>query len=269
MNTKFLLAIATAVAVPAFAQLAPMNDRGITVGHVHLNVSNIDVQETFWKELGATPINDEKLLPQRILQFKGIYVMLREQTPTGPSDGSVINHFGFHVKNINDWIPKWKAEGITIEPGKRPTQMFLIGPDGVRVEIIEDASIAGPIEMHHIHLFVTDPLATQAWYVKNFGAVAGKRAQFDTATLPGAEITISKVDMAQAGSEGRSLDHFGVEVKDLDQFVKALEASGTKIDGPIRASKNTPGVRSTYVTDPWGTRIELTEGSPRLTGYSH
>ena len=55
-----------------------------------------------------------------------------------------------------------------------------------------------PSSMHHIHLFVTDPLAAQKWYIENFGATAGKRGQYDTANIPGAEITFTKSDTAQA-----------------------------------------------------------------------
>ena len=81
-------------------------------------------------------------------------------------------------------------------------QGFLMGPDNVRIEIYENKSIAQPMVMHHIHLIVPEPPAAQAWYVRHFGAVAGKRlggvavvrTQFDTANVPGAEITLSKAN---------------------------------------------------------------------------
>jgi hypothetical protein len=47
--------------------------------------------------------------------------------------------------------------------------------------------------MHHIHQYVADPAAVQAWYVKNFGAVAGKRNNLDTANVPGAELRIAYI----------------------------------------------------------------------------
>ena len=134
------------------------------------------------------------------------------------------------------------AAGIPIEPGNNPKQMFLTGPDDVRVEIIEDASISTPVAMHHIHMFLPDPLAAQAWYGKHFGAIAGKRGMFDTATVPGAEFTFTKNDMPQAPTKGRSVDHIGFEVKNIDQFVKTLDARrrvlGPEHPNTLRAMNN-------------------------------
>jgi catechol 2,3-dioxygenase-like lactoylglutathione lyase family enzyme len=219
-------------------------------------VRDIEAQQRFWTQLGGTPVNNEKLV---MMQFPGIYIILRKQDSTGGSIGSVVNHFGLHVKNIDEWSPKWKAAGIKIVAGNNAKQMFLDGPDDVRVEILEDATISNPVEMHHIHLFVPDALAAQAWYVKNFGAVAGKRGQFDTATVPGAEIAFAKNE-PQAPTKGRSVDHIGFEVKNIDQFVKKLEDAGIPIEPSIRTSANASKLRIAYIVDPWGTYIELTQG---------
>jgi len=252
-----VLTVAAVSAAPLHAQLVAPNSTGDAIGHVHLNVKDIDVQQRFWTQLGGTPVNNEKL---QMMQFPGIFIILRKQDSTGGTVGSVINHFGFHVKNFDASIASYKAAGISMDAGANPKQMFLNGPDGVRVEILEDTSIKGPVEMHHIHLFVPDPIAAQAWYVKNFGAIAGKRGQFDTATVPGAEIAFNKVDMLQVPSKGRAADHMGFEVKSIDQFVKRLEAAGIPPEAAIRTSPNASKLRIAFLTDPWGTYIELTEG---------
>jgi catechol 2,3-dioxygenase-like lactoylglutathione lyase family enzyme len=139
-------------------------------------------------------------------------------------------------------------------------QGFLTGPDSVRIEIYENKSIATPMQMHHIHLMVSDPLQAQQWYAQNFGAAAGKRAQYDVANVPGTEITLAKTDTPQAPTKGRSVDHIGFEVKNIDAFVAKLQAAGIKTDAAIRNSANASGLRIVYVTDPWGTEIEITEG---------
>jgi catechol 2,3-dioxygenase-like lactoylglutathione lyase family enzyme len=257
MSIKTLLALSVFAVAPLSAQLAAPNSAGDSIGHVHLNVRDMDAHQRFWTQVGGKPVNNEKLV---MMQFPGIYVVLRKQEPTGGSAGTVVNHFGLHVKNIDEWVPKWKAAGLKIETGNNPKQLYLIAPDDVRLEIIEDTSISTPVAMHHIHLWVQDPLAAQAWYVKTFGAVAGKRNQFETANVPGAEITFAKQDAAQAPTKGRSLDHIGFEVKNLDQFVKKLADAGIKTEDPIRNSANAPKLRLAYITDPWGTYIELTEG---------
>lgn len=258
MNLRTIIVTVAAIsAAPLHAQLVAPNSTGDAIGHIHLNVKDVDVQRRFWTELGGTPVNNEKL---QMMQFPGIFIILRKQDSTGGTLGSVVNHFGFHVKNFDESIAKFKAAGIKMSSVGNPKQMFLDGPDGVRVEILEDTSIKGPIEMHHIHLFVPDPLAAQAWYVQHFGAIAGKRAQFDTATVPGAEIAFTKVDALQVPSKGRAVDHMGFEVKNIDQFVKHLAADGIHTEAAIQTSANASKLRIAFLTDPWGTYIELTEG---------
>lgn len=257
MSIKHLLAFAVLAVVPVSAQLASPNSTGAAIGHVHINARDLDAQQKFWTQVGGTVVHNEKLL---MMQFPGIYVILRKQDPTDGTVGSVVNHFGLHIKDLGQWLPAWKAAGLTIEPGNRPTQFYLIGPDGVKLEIIEDKTISTPVAMHHIHLFVPDQLAAQAWYVKNFGAVAGERGMFKTATVPGTEITFTKSDTPQAPTKGRAVDHIGFEVKNIDAFVKKLNEAGIQTDAPIRTSANASKLRICYITDPWGTYIELTEG---------
>jgi len=194
------------------------------------------------------------------VQFPGIYIILRKQPSTGGTVGSRVNHFGFHVKDMDASVAKWKAAGLKIENGNNPKQVFLTAPDDIRVEILEDPSIPGPIAMHHIHLFLPDAQAAQAWYVKNFGAVAGKRGAFDTANVPGAEIAFTKNEMPLAPTKGRSVDHIGFEVKNIDEFVAKLEKAGVPIETQIRGSANASRLRIAYIMDPWGTYIELTQG---------
>ena len=256
MRIRTILALAAVAVAPLPAQLAPQNAAGVTFSHVHLNVTDIDAQKRFWIQLGGTPVTSQD---RQIMRFPGVYVYLRKQNPTSGTVGSVVNHFGLRVKNIDEWIAKWKAAGLKVEPTDNPKQCFLAAPDNIRVEIIEDATIAAPIAMGHIHMFVADPLAVQAWYVKQFGATAGKRRQFDTATVPGTEITFSKSE-PQAPTRGRSLDHFGFEVKNVDQLVKKLEEDGIKLDPP--GIRDGGILRFANFTDPWGTYLEVTEGLP-------
>lgn len=259
MNTRSLLALTALAVAPAFAQLAAPNAAGVAMGHVHINASDVDAQVKFWTEVGGKIVQRDKIT---MAQFPGIYVLIRKQNPTGPTVGSAINHFGFYVRDFEPTVAKWKAEGLTWEPVKNPNvgQGFLTGPDGVRVEIYENKNIPAPIIMHHMHLSVPDSLEAQKWYVQNFGAVPGKRGPFDTATVPGAEISLTKTDKLQAPSKGRAVDHMGFEVKDIDAFVAKLRAAGIKTDADIRNSSNASGLRIVYVTDPWGTEIEITQG---------
>jgi catechol 2,3-dioxygenase-like lactoylglutathione lyase family enzyme len=261
MKTRLPLALTLAmlIATPAFAQLAAPNAAGAAIGHIHINAADVDVQSRFWTNVGGKIVQREKLT---MVQFPGIYILLRKQDSTGGTVGSTINHFGFYVRDFAGSVARWKAAGLTWEPVKNPQvgQGFLTGPDSVRIEIYENSSIPTPMQMHHIHLFVPDPLEAQKWYVQTFGATAGKRAQYETANVPGTEITLAKADTPQAPTKGRSVDHIGFEVRNIDAFVAKLQAAGIKTDGAIRNSANASGLRIVYITDPWGTEIEITEG---------
>ena len=64
------------------------------------------------------------------------------------------------------------------------------------------------------------------------------------------------------GTKGRTIDHIGFEVKNLEAFCKKLEARGVKFDVPFR-SVPAIGLNIAYITDPTGVYIELTEGSDK------
>src|SRR6266849_9157409 len=130
MKTPLLLAISALAVAPAFAQLAAPNAAGAAIGHVHLNANDVDVQEKFWTAVGGTIVHREKLV---MVQFPGIYVLLRKQDYNGGSVGSAINHFGFYVKDFDKAVARWKAAGLKWEPVNNPTvrQGFLTGPDDV------------------------------------------------------------------------------------------------------------------------------------------
>ena len=257
MNIRPFVAITLLAAAPAFSQLAPPNAAGAAIGHIHINATDMDAQQQFWTTVGGSIVHREKIV---MAQFPGIYILLRKQDNSGGTVGSVMNHFGLYVKNFDESVAKWKAAGLKWEPGNNPGQGFLTAPDNVRVEIYENKNIATAMQMHHIHLFLPDPVAAQKWYMQNFGATAGKRGQYDTANVPGAEITLAKSETPLSPTKGRSVDHIGFEVQNIDSFVAKLQAAGIKTDAAIRNSANASGLRIVYVTDPWGTEIEITEG---------
>ncbi|MBI4886100.1 MAG: VOC family protein [Acidobacteria bacterium] len=260
MKKSYLLflwgVVALLWAAPARAQLVAPGEGGVAMGHMHLVARDVDASRRFFVALGGTPVQNGTL---QLIQFPGVFVMLRQAEPAGGSVGTVINHFGFNVKDIRSSVSGWEAAGLKVEPGNRPEQAWLMTPDGARVEILEDKAIAEPIRMHHIHWNIAAVPEMQAWYAKHFGARPGKRGQFDAADLPGVNLTFAKADTANVGTKGRAVDHIGFEIRDLPQFIAKLEAAGVKTEAPIRKAGN--GKTSiAFLTDPWGTYIELTEG---------
>jgi len=249
------------------AQLAAPNEMGVSMGHVHLFVQDVDAAKKFWIAVGATPF---KFGPNEGMKFPGVLILVRKGEPAGGTVGSVINHFGFNVPNVPEALAKWKAAGLKTELGNNPGQCFLFTPDDLtRVEILENKVMTVPIAFHHVHFFVPDSggntsvTEIQSWYVKTFGAKAGKRAQFEAADVPGVNLTFTKTDTPTMPTKGRMLDHIGFEISNLEGFCKKAEAGGMKFDLPF-TKRPELGISMAYITDPWGTYIELTEGLNKL-----
>jgi catechol 2,3-dioxygenase-like lactoylglutathione lyase family enzyme len=260
--------VAAAIHMATAGQLVAPNAQGVAIGHVHVFTKDVAAQSRFWTTLGGKIVQRGKLT---VAEFPGIDVILQPHDPSGGTVGTTLNHFGFHVRDFEPSVARWKAAGVPWEPvttNPAQGQGFVTGPDGVRVEFYEEKSIQAPIAMHHIHLLVPDPPVAQAWYARYFGATPGTRlggagvvrTTFDTANVPGAEITLSKANAPLAPTRGRSIDHIGFEVADIDRFVATLRGAGLKTDEAVQNSVDMPGVRVATLTDPWGTRIEITQG---------
>jgi catechol 2,3-dioxygenase-like lactoylglutathione lyase family enzyme len=264
MKFRCVFALAISAFPSAFAQLAPPNDAGVTLGHIHLVVKDVEAQKRFWTAMmGGVPVMNDRL---EMIRFPGVYILLRQGEPTAPPAGSVVDHFGLVFKDLPAWLAKWKANGVEIEQNQNPVQGYVHAPDGVRVEFFGDPGLDAPVKMDHIHFWPADNSAIRAWYARVFGGKPGQRPRVSTPGwidcdfFPGANFSFSPQATKLAPTAGRSLDHIGFEVKNLDAFLKKLESQGIRIDEGPRPSPNSKSLRVAYVTDPWGTRIELTEG---------
>jgi catechol-2,3-dioxygenase len=250
----------------ALAQLAPPNDLGVALGHIHLVVRNVEAQKDFWTTmLGGTAVTNG---PLTLIQFPGIYIMFRQAEAAGSSAGSIVNHFGFVYKDLAAARARWKEAGVKYDVGQtNPNQGYVYAPDSaIRVEVFGDPSLPGPVSMDHIHLYPpeSDIPAMQAWYAKVFGGLPGKRQRV---ALPGLtdcdyfhrfNLSFSAGEGKLAPTKGRELDHLGFDVRNLDDFEKRLASQGLKFEGPPRQVPNTQ-TRVAFLTDPWGTYIEVTE----------
>jgi catechol 2,3-dioxygenase-like lactoylglutathione lyase family enzyme len=258
------LLLASALAAgSAAAQPAPFNEAGVTMGHWHIASKDVEANKKLFLGMGG-----KLFMPggNPLMMFPGLYINLNLGTDKGEggTPGSVVNHVGFIVNNVQEQVAKWKAAGVPVLPGtnNRPDQAFVVTPDGVRIEILEDKTQSVPVRNEHIHLSLTEseiPKA-QAWYAKTFGGKAGTRNNGAVVDIPGVQIRFAKADTAQLPTKGRVLDHIGFDVKDHQAFVKKIEAEGIKLDEPPRKVPN--GSTITYITDPWGTRIEIIERAP-------
>ena len=260
-------------------QLSPPNRAGVAMGHLHYQVRDVEANKRFWIALGGTPI---KVGETDVVKFPDTLVFLSPGESSGGSQGSVINHVAFRVRTF----AALEATGVHMEAlAQSPGVGSVTTPEGERIELFEESSenlvftldpgerdaiaerhnrrMIVPIVAHHIHLNVPEGAEVSAkdWYVKTFGGVPGKRWHYEAADLPGINMNFSSVKAAQAPTRGRMLDHVGFEVRNLEGFCRKLAASGVKLDVPY--TKQATGIATAFLTDPWGTSIELTEGLGR------
>jgi catechol 2,3-dioxygenase-like lactoylglutathione lyase family enzyme len=272
-----------APAANASAQLLAAKDGPIVYGHHHLNVTNADEAKKFWVDtLGGVAI---KVGPENreIIKFQNALMFLRVQKPTGGTKGTTVDHIAFSVKNLRQVVDRIKAGGYRIvtaseappnitvkddigvvEGGPVSGIAYAMAPDDVKVEIVEMKAQAAPIASHHIHFFGAQK-EMHAWYMQTFGAspLTSANPAFISASLPGLTLNFAQSQAAVAGTQGRAVDHIGFEIKNLEAFIKKLEAQGIKLASPYRQVPALD-VSIAFITDPWGTYIELTEGLDKV-----
>jgi len=259
--------LALASSTPALAQLAPPNDIGVALGHLHVAVKDVEAHRQFWTTmLGGTLVTNG---PLTLIQFPGVFIMLRQADAAEPSAGTVFDHFGFVYKDLAAARARWQAAGVKYTVGDtNPNQGYVYTPDGaIRVEVFGDPSLPGPVGMDHVHLYPAeaDIPAMQAWYAKVFGGLPGTRQRvarpgvIDCDYFHRFNLSFSAGAGKLAATRGRAIDHLGFDVRNLEEFEKRLAAHGLKFDAPPRQVPNTR-TKVAFLTDPWGTYIEVTEG---------
>jgi lactoylglutathione lyase len=213
-----------------------------------------------------------------MVKLPGIFFIMTKANGTGPSGGSkgsTADHMGFSVKSFAALKAKAEAAGLKVQELTPNVQAFVTFPNDVIIEVQEDTALPTDVAFSHFHLMATDQNATREWYMKTFGGVEAQRRP----GLKGVGIPPGTVDFLGAGGRGgkgkdgapaappappaptagRFLDHIGFEVKNLEAFCKKLEADGVKLETPYRDVPSI-GLKIAFLTDPEGTRIELTEG---------
>jgi catechol 2,3-dioxygenase-like lactoylglutathione lyase family enzyme len=274
-------ALAVLLLVPstrASAQL--MNKEApIIVGHYHLNVTSVEAHKKFWVDtLGGTAMTIGTF---DVIKFPDVFLFLNVRPPTGPTRGTPFDHIGFAVPDVPAMTTKVVANGYGLTVGREPAPgetaspptagnygrfSYLVGPDGVKVELVTNmAPDAPPITHHHVHFVNKQFVEMQQWYMKAFNATLrdGQTDFFIGADLPGVGYMLNFFSWLptenHVGTAGRAVDHVGFEVRNLEAFTRELETKGITIDVPYRKIEAL-NLAIAFITDPWGTYIELTEG---------
>jgi catechol 2,3-dioxygenase-like lactoylglutathione lyase family enzyme len=269
-----------AAAPDAAAQILVAKDGPVVYGHHHLAVSDVEAHRKFWiTALGGTGTK----LPSGVeaVKFPNVFLLMRAQKPSGGSKGTTVNHIGFSVPNLRETVDRIKANGFRMVTrdevaatqevkddiavlASNTSIAFAMAPDDVKVEIVEARAQTHPVALHHVHFFGPQNTEMRDWYVKVFGARARPAGgTFVSADLPGVLLNFTPTTEPVAGTSGRAIDHIGFEIDNLEAFLKKLEADGVKITTGYRQVPKSD-MWIAFITDPWGTSIELSEGLDRL-----
>jgi catechol 2,3-dioxygenase-like lactoylglutathione lyase family enzyme len=277
-----LVVLVSIAGAPTGAQLLN-KEAPVVVGHYHLNVTSVDEHKKFWVDaLGGTAM---KIGDVDVIRFPDVFLFLRVQRPTGPTRGTTFDHIGFAVPSVPDLTARVVKAGYALTVGRETAApqappapaagtsavygrfSYLVGPDGVKVELVTSAEKAPPpITHHHVHFVNKQFVEMQQWYMKAFDATLrpGQTDFFIGADLPGVGYMLNffrwELDENLVGTSGRAVDHVGFEVKNLEEFCKRLEAKGIELAVPYRRDPTLNNIGTAFITDPWGTSIELTEG---------
>ena len=246
------IAACLVAALSAVAQPPAPGGPNIAAAHIHLNSSDPDAAIAFWNDVIGTSSSGNGV------STLGLKILFTRKTPSGPSAGSAIDHIGLKVPDLQPVVDRLsKTPYKSFRPQKTQDRLMVNGPDGVRIELIEDSAFYAPLGFDHLHLSSQQPKEMQAWYIKHFGARRGDDA--DSLLIPGVNLTIAQMDGAVPSSE-RAIDHISFEVKDLENFCRKLVENGVKLDSTPRPA---PDLRASIalLRDPSGTLIELIEKS--------
>jgi hypothetical protein len=278
------------------AQLAPPNDKGVTMGQWHTIVRDVEASKKFWMLFGAQPINIDGVA---VMKLPGILIFLTPGMPMGSTMGTSLNHIGLRVSNGKELKDRLKAADVKSDPSDPVTGRpgfwkpglrswgDVYSDDGLKIEILDNvvegdagltAHIAGvadpkqkkdlpPVASDHNHMYLPNKAAiatAEQWYFAMFGA----QPFSDTgagALLPGARLRMDSVELRADSpgppvpTKGHAIDYIGFEINHLQNFCETLAAAGVKFDEPY-SKKRHKSFASARITDPWGTSIELTEG---------
>ena len=234
--------------------------------HIHLNEPAAEASQWWEKNIpGGRRITEA---PNRIM-YGAVRLMFLGARSTGGSDGSVIEHLGFSVADLDATMRALAAIGTkVVEPVSAKPGLYkaalIESPWGTRVQLLQDPDLLG---LHHVQLRSPDPDRMEQWLLDTFGGERTKiKSQLGAvkyAGIPGfTTVYIVAAKGASVPSQGRAVDHIGWRsIGTIAETKATLEAKNVQLTSqpsPLNLP-NGPSINFFYVAGPDGTRIELVE----------
>ena len=174
------------------------------MGHWHLNSPDVETNKKIFVAIGGNSIKpgDFEIVSFPASTCSCINVPM--QPPTGGTAGTVINHVGLMVPNVQEAFAKWKAAGVPIEMGKgRTDQAWVTTAEGLRIEILEDKNQKVPIKHDHVHFSVPEAVIPEIQLGTSRFRRGRQRARRPAVDLPGANLRFTKSDAATTTNRAR------------------------------------------------------------------
>ena len=242
------------------AHIAAASDAAVSAlgyDNVHIRVADpAKAVEWYVKYLGATTP-----AAGQIYFGKSLIAVVKTTNPL-PSTGSVIDHIGLSYADIDTKVKEAEAGGAKViaAPKEAPgifRYAYIEDPWSVKIELVQDTEMLG---FHHVHLSVTDPAATLAWYRDNFGGEPAKlRGKLDGLRYGGIWLFAAKSKDQPAPSADRAVMSFGLRVSNIEEATAVLQARGVKFPVLPRQLGN---LWYAFAEDPNGARVELLQRPP-------
>jgi catechol 2,3-dioxygenase-like lactoylglutathione lyase family enzyme len=234
-------------------QFAPLLD------HIHLAAPDqAKAVEWYQKHFGGqtTPEGTDRLM------LGQTRLIIQKNDAPKPSAGSVLDHIGFSVADLEATMRQFAADGVKVTTPVRDVPglfkiAFVEDPWGTRIEVVQDSEKLG---LHHVHLRAPDPTAALSWYVQKFGGTSGKlKGQIDGVRYGDVWVLAQRGEAAP--SAGHSIDHIGFRPLDLDRAVAGLKAQNVKVTNEPRALTLPSGtsMHIAFIEGPDAVRIELVQ----------
>jgi lactoylglutathione lyase len=252
---SWLVLLCAALLAPA----ASAQSFGPIIDHIHLAAPDPEKAVAWYRQhFGGQTMAEA---PDRLL-YGDTRVVFQKRDAAQPSEGSVIDHIGFSVADLDAMMTALQSGGTKIvQPVRDAPGLFKLAfiedPWGTRIEIAQDPQKLG---LHHIHLRGPDPAATLAWFSAQFGGRSGRlKDRIDGIDMGGVWILVQRGETVP--SQGHSIDHIGFRPVNVDAAVTELKTRNVKITTEPRplTFANGTTVRLAFAEGPDGVRIEMVQ----------
>ena len=192
----------------------------------------------------------------------------------GGSQGTGVDHFGFSVPDLDAKMAELESVGVRgsgvrlvrFEDGSLVRDIpglfkiaFITDPWGTKIELVQDEDLLG---FHHIHLNSVDPAAALDWYSQVLGGEPASLkgmldgVLFDDIWLLATEYTDGRPGITQ----GRTIDHIGFEVADLDETAVQMNRLSVEFrQEPMVPDNARSSAKQAFILGPDGVMIAIVE----------